>query len=137
MYFNVAAEDVFVVVDEEPTSKTDAYALIKVLGTKYGIKKFSIIANRVSIGKDGRDIYEHLSQATDKFLNVSLKFLGRISEDNSVQTAVVEQRPYLDLYPSTKASLDISNIARRVEKTPANRHPSGGMQFFFKALLEQ
>src|SRR5262245_10883236 len=39
MYFNVAAQDIVVIVTPEPTSITDAYALMKVLSTKYDEKR--------------------------------------------------------------------------------------------------
>ncbi|MHB8904230.1 MAG: AAA family ATPase, partial [Patescibacteria group bacterium] len=42
LYFNLAASEIYVVVTPEPTSITDAYALIKVLSTKYSEKYFSI-----------------------------------------------------------------------------------------------
>lgn len=136
MYFCTAAEDVLVVVDCEPTSRTDAYALIKVLATSHGIKNFSIIANRTPRGGDGKTTYGQLAAACDRFLSVRLKYLGSITEDSAVSEAVIAQRPFLDLYPSTKASLDISKIAKKLLESEGKRSPSGGMQFFFRALLE-
>lgn len=136
MYFCTAAEEIFVVVDCEPTSRTDAYALIKVLTNNHGVKNFSIIANRTPRGGDGKTTYGQLAAACDRFLNVSLKYLGSISDDSAVSEAVVAQRPFLELYPSTRASLDITKIAKKVLESEGRRNPSGGMQFFFKALLE-
>ena len=44
--FSRAAQDVLVVVCDEPTSITDAYALIKVLSREHGVYKFKIVATR-------------------------------------------------------------------------------------------
>ena len=44
MYFNMAAQSRVIILTPEPTSITDAYALIKVLVTRYMVKEFSIIA---------------------------------------------------------------------------------------------
>ncbi len=47
MYFNFAAMERLVVLTNEPTSLTDAYALIKVLTSKYNQKRFKVLINLV------------------------------------------------------------------------------------------
>jgi len=136
LYFNCAAEQILVVIGLEPTSITDAYALIKVLATRSGRKEFDVIVNRATASADGKSTFQQLAQATDRFLNVSLKYLGSISEDESVPQAVVRQRPYLQLYPSSRASIDIQKLAKRIANNEGSRTPKGGLQFFFRALLE-
>ena len=136
LYFNLAAEDIIVVVNPEPTSIADAYALIKVLSTNHGINQVAILVNRSPIGTDGRQTYAKLAAATDKFLNVRLKYLGSITDDSSVPDAVREQKAYLELFPSSKASLDITKLAKKISEDQSARNPQGGIQFFFKALLE-
>ena len=136
LYFNVAAEDIIVVVDPEPTSITDSYAIIKVLSTRHSVNSFHILANRVPKGSDGRATYGLLSAATNKFLNVSLKFLGSISEDESVSAAVIQQKPCLELFPSSRASLDFHKIAKKILSFEGTRKAGGGLQFFFKELVE-
>ena len=91
MYFNVAAEEVLVVIGPEPTSITDAYALIKVLSTQHGVREFSVVVNRAPIGSDGRAVFAQLSTVTSRFLQVSLNYRGPIAEDSSVVEAVVKQ----------------------------------------------
>lgn len=135
MYFNVAAEEILVVVDQEPTSLTDAYALIKVLSSKYGVKQFNVLANRTPVGVDGRTTYAQLAATTDRFLHVSLKYIGAVTDDQAVRDAVRAQKPFIELYPSAKASLDIARVAKRLVESEGERTPRGGMQFFFKALL--
>lgn len=137
LYFNVAAEEILVVIGPEPTSITDAYALIKVLATRSGRKEFDVVVNRAPRGSDGRSTFAQLATATDKFLDVSLKFLGSIAEDDAVPSAVREQRPFLERYPSSRASLDVQKLAKRIANNEGARTPKGGLQFFFRALLEQ
>lgn len=136
VYFNVAAEEVIVVIDPQPTSLTDAYAVIKVLSSKCGIKKFSVITNRVPVGNDGKGTFGQLALPVSKFLNATLKFLGSIQEDSSVTEAILKQRAYVELYPSCRASLDIGKIAKRLIDDPAERTARGGLQFFFRQLVE-
>ncbi len=45
MFFNTAAQEIIVVVTPEPTSLTDAYALMKVLMKKHGEKSFKLLVN--------------------------------------------------------------------------------------------
>ncbi len=136
LYFNCAAEQILVVIGPEPTSITDAYALIKVLATRSGRKEFDVVVNRATIGADGKSTFQQLAKATDKFLNVSLNYLGSVSDDESVTQAVIQQRPFMLLYPSSKVSMDIQKLAKRIANNEGARVPKGGLQFFFRALLE-
>jgi flagellar biosynthesis protein FlhG len=136
LYFNSAAEQIIVVIGPEPTSITDAYALIKVLYQRTGRRKFSVIVNRAPLGTDGRSTFRQLAQATDKFLNVQLKLIGALTEDSSVSEAVISQRPYLQLFPSSKVALDMTKLAAKVDGDQSARGLNGGLQFFFRAILE-
>lgn len=136
LYFNTAAEEIVLVVDPQPTSMTDAYAVVKVLSQRCGVKNFSVLTNRVPVGSDGRNTYAQLALPVSKFLQANLKFLGSIQEDSAVTEAVLKQRPYTELYPSSRASLDIGKIAKKLAEDTSPRVVRGNLQFFFKALVE-
>jgi flagellar biosynthesis protein FlhG len=137
LYFNVAAEQIIVIIDGEPTSITDAYALIKVMAMNWSTKEFDIVVNRTPVGTDGREIYAKLAAAAGKFLPVSLKYLGCIAEDDSLVEAVIKQIPLLKLFPNARASRDINRLAKKIATNEGSRTPKGGVQFFFRSLLEQ
>lgn len=137
IHFNVSAEEVLVVVDKEPTSVTDAYALIKVLAKEHGVKNFNIIANRTPLGTDGRATYANLAKATDRFLNVGLNYLGSIADDSCVSEAVIEQTPYLKRFPNSRASRDVTRLAEAIISLPRKENVNGGLQFFFQDLLTE
>ena len=63
-----AAQEVLVVVCDEPTSITDAYALIKVLSRERGVDRIQVVANMVRDPNEGRVLYEKLTRVCDKFL---------------------------------------------------------------------
>ena len=136
IYFNLAAEETIVVINSEPTSLTDAYALIKVLATQHGVGTVSVVVNRNPVGSDAKQTYGKLVAAAEKFLTIRLKYLGAISEDEVVSEAVRMQKPYLNLYPGARASLDIMKLAKKIAEDTKPRQTQGGLQFFFKALLE-
>ncbi len=136
LYFNEAAEDVLVVIDSEPTSLTDAYALIKVLAAQHGVKSFQILVNRVPKGVDGKQVFAQIAAATGKFLSVRLQYLGSIGHDEEVSKAIISQRAFYELFPSSKTGLDFAKLAKRLIAEPRQASPRGGLQFFFRALLE-
>jgi len=129
LYFASSAEQVFVVIDPEPTTITDAYATIKVLSQNHGVKQFQIITNRIPVGTDGKQVFLQLSQVSGKFLNVSLKYLGMIRDDSSVRDAVRAQKALLELFPSSKAASDFGIIAKKVEEMNWEKREEGRVVF--------
>lgn len=136
MYFNSASSEVVCVINPEPTSLTDAYALIKVLSQNYGEKEIKVIANNVQNESEGHKIFSRLEKAVARFLHIDLLYLGHVPSDLSVREAIQEQRPLVKIFPSSQAGLALSALARKVDlEFPALR-VKGGMQFFFKQILE-
>lgn len=133
-FFCIAVQEKIVVVTPEPTSLTDAYALIKVLNTKYDEKDFSVLVNNVRGPEEAISVFKSLQRATEKFLNLSLDYLGFIPADINIPRAVRNQKPVL-VYnpecPSSKAFLDISKRINNYNgiKTKSN------VQLFFSSLL--
>lgn len=136
-FFCAAADDVIIVVNHEPTSITDAYALIKVLANVHHQKAFSILVNRVPAGGNGRDTYAKLAAVATRFLHVSLRFLGALPEDSWVSESVIKQQPYLVVAPSSKISIETCKFAEKLAVTEWNKSPKGGLQFFFQQVVEQ
>ncbi len=136
MYFNTASSEMVVVINNEPTSLTDAYALIKVLATNYGEKAFNVISNDVLDAKDGERAYARLSSVVDRFLKVKLTYLGHVPSDAHVSEAIKQQRALLELYPSSRAGMAITATAKRLDEDFQEQKVKGGMQFFFRKLLD-
>ena len=70
IYFNIAAAERIVLVTPEPTSITDAYALIKVLYTKHGTNTFKILVNMTKGAEEAESVYKNLSSSVDRFLGI-------------------------------------------------------------------
>jgi flagellar biosynthesis protein FlhG len=136
LYFNVAAQERIVVVTPEPTSLTDAYALVKVLYTRHGERNFRILANSVPDEKTGKFIFAKISKVADHFLDgISLDYLGSIPHDSNIPRAVIQQKAFMELFPGTPASKAIMALAERIRKTAPSRN-QGNLQFFWKRLLK-
>lgn len=136
MYFNSASSEIVCLINEEPTSLTDAYALIKILSSRYGEKRISILVNEAANERSARGAFTRLSQAAERFLGVQLRPLGSIPADQAVSLAVHEQRAVLEQYPSSSAGSAFRAFARRLDQEVPTFELKGGMQFFFKQLLE-
>ena len=133
--FAKASQEVIVVVCDEPTSLTDAYALIKVLSTRHGIRKFQILANMVQDDAQGLALFEKLLNTTDRFLEVGLKYLGAVPFDQQLRKAVQNQQPVATAYPRSPAAKSIQKIANKVLQWPAPDQATGYLQFFIERLL--
>ena len=130
MYFNMVAKEIIVVVSPEPTSLTDAYALIKVLHHGYAARRFMLLVNMVRNSKESEEVYRRLSNATDHFLNLSIDYLGYILCDKSVHEAVKQQSLLLEVFPYSKASRCLFSIAKRLSQKQAEDYESGTIKFF-------
>lgn len=136
MYFNSVSNEIIVVITAEPTSLTDAYAVIKVLTSKYKERRFNIVANDVVDDVEGRRAFGRLQKATDRYLQTQLRYLGSIPTDSHVSDSICAQRALIELFPSSPAGMALSSLARKIDEERFEFRIKGGMQFFFKQLLE-
>lgn len=132
-FFCVAAQEIIIVASPEPTAITDAYALIKVLSTRYQEKEFNIFVNSVSGRQEALEVFSSLSLAAEKFLNISLDYLGYMPYDEAVRKSVRQQKAFVDGYPDCPASKQIIELAGKVS-IPSDK-VKGTLQFFIGSLL--
>jgi flagellar biosynthesis protein FlhG len=136
MYFNFAAMERVVVVTNEPTSLTDAYALIKVLTKKYRQRKFKILVNVARNPEEGLRIFKQLSVVVDRFLgSPAMDYLGCVQHDENVPRAVRQQQAVVQRYPNTRASKDFVVLAERILSEDGSTDFEGDIKFFWQRLL--
>jgi flagellar biosynthesis protein FlhG len=135
-YFNTAAQEILVVTTPEPTAITDAYALMKLLSTQYHEKHFNLVANCVRSEDEGLQVFRKLTMVADRYLDISIDFLGSIPLDRQMVAAVCRQEVIVDLYPNSKISQAFEALARRIADEPEHMEPKGSIQFFWKRLLD-
>jgi flagellar biosynthesis protein FlhG len=137
MYFNFAAMEKVVVVTNEPTSLTDAYALIKVLNNKYHQKRFKVLVNSARSASEAERIYRNLGLVADQFLgSPSLDYLGWIPYDKMVPAAIRQQQMVLQRYPDTPASRSFVGLAEKLMGKEEERAFAGDIRFFWRRLLK-
>src|SRR5471032_1031967 len=129
--------DVLVMVCDEPTSITDAYALIKLLNRDYGMNRFRVLANMAQSPQEGRNLFAKLTKVTDRFLDVALQYVGAVPYDESVRKAVQKQRAVYEAFPRSKCALAFKAIAQKVDTWPLPANPRGHLEFFVERLVQQ
>jgi flagellar biosynthesis protein FlhG len=134
-YFNLLADEIIVLASSEPTSITDAYALMKVLFLKYGEKSFKLLVNAIRNDKEAREVFLNLSTVAERFLNLSIDYWGFIPHDPNLPKAVCKQKLLMELYPESKASLGIEKLAKKIWEMPSSRGLKGNIKLFGKAMM--
>ena len=135
MDFNATAQEVVVVVSPEPTSITDAYALMKVLSLKYSGKACKLMVNMVSRPEEGREVFRQLQIVTDRFLDITIEYLGYVLFDRRVTKGVKNQKIVSELYPDTPVSRCFTDISRKISRMAPLKLPEGGSNLFWRHLV--
>ncbi len=133
--FVQAAQQAIVVICDEPSSITDAYALLKVFSRHYDISRFQVLTNQTRDAAHGRSLFEKIRKVADRYLDVVLRHVGNVPYDEYLRRAVQEQRAVVDAYPGSPAGESFKRVAQTLDELPAASAPGGGIEFFFEQLL--
>ena len=137
LFFASAAQELAVVVTPEPTSLADAYAMIKLLSLRCGIKRLGIIVNQAVNQTEATEIFRRLSTLTSRFLPTIIELVGVVPLDSKLREAVRLQRPVVSLFPQAKSSRAIRELATNLLMRPtSNLGTTGRVQLFWQRLLQ-
>jgi flagellar biosynthesis protein FlhG len=134
-FFASAAHEIIVVVSPEPTSLTDAYALMKVLSRRHREQRFRVLVNMVKHQREAIQVFRKLDRAAERFLHLSLDAIGFIPQDDYLPLSVTEQRAVVDLFPKAPSSKAFLQLGAAVAKWEPAEHPKGTVQFLWRHLL--
>ncbi len=138
--FVVASAEVLLVATPEPTSITDAYALLKALNRKKEFSKtnttIKMIANRVRGEEEGHHLYEKMSVVVNKFLNIPVEYLGAVPLDDQIAKAVMRQKPVSVTNPEAPSAKAIRSIAEKLmDMEGSGGQDRRGISQFFSNLI--
>ena len=131
-----AASDVMLVITPDPTSITDAYALIKNI-VKDETKAIKLIINRIESNEEGDEVFRKLQQAVNRFLNREVENMGYIFEDSNIKRSVRKQVPLLEAYPRAIASKGIENIAYNLLNNQKYLKTDNSFKSFISRLMKK
>ena len=126
--FVIASSEVLLVTTPEPTSITDAYALLKTLNNKEEFSsrntKIKMVANRVDSNQEAKQLFSKLNLVISKFLDFNIEYLGAVPQDNMVSKAIMQQKPYSILYPNSPSSKAIVQLSQTLCENTGKTIPS-------------
>ena len=135
--FCKAAQDVIVVVHDEPASITDAYAFIKVMSRHHNVSRFHVLANMTHDVHEGHNLFKKLSKATDRFLDVILTFAGAVPYDEKLRKSIQHQRAVVDAFPRSPSALAFKRITRQIDSWESHSTKSNGqLKFFVERMIQ-
>ncbi len=120
LYFNINSDEILVVATPEPTSITDAYAMMKVLSVKHSTDRFNLVVNAAANAQEAEDVYRQLSLVADRFLNISMEYYGCILLDENVRKGVRQQKAVTEMAPLAKASRNFIDLTRKIVASPVS-----------------
>ncbi|MBQ2551771.1 MAG: MinD/ParA family protein [Treponema sp.] len=135
LQFVAAADEVYVVTTPEPTAITDAYGIIKIISTELVNRELNIklLVNRVHSADEGKRISDRIITIVAQFLNYKVGYIGFVYDDPVVQTAVIRQKPFMVVNPTSRPAVCLQHIVGRIEKTEINT--SAGVSTFLKKFV--
>ena len=135
--FVLAADEVIVVTNPEPTALTDAYVTVKAIVKKSPSARPKLLVNRAGDEEEFRAAQSRLVKVCQRFLGISLDVLGYIFDDPNVSRAVKAQKPFYLAYPATPASRCLKRLADKLLGTPVFRTAEEvkGVKGFFGRLI--
>lgn len=134
--FVMAANDVILVTTPEPTALSDAFALIKSIGTRDDSKKINLILNRTDSAIEAQTAMQKLNAVASKYLKIKLEFLGYLYNDPLVSKAVKKQVPFLIEFPDSTVSKNMIELSKKVAKNfEAKKQETTGIKDFFNKFL--
>lgn len=114
--FSTFAQHCLVVVTNEPTSLSDAFAFIKVSHQRNPDLPLYIVVNKADSDLQGMETYTRLVQACKHFLKTIPPLVGIIHRDRSVPDSIHKKAPTLAIHPKSQAAQDIESVAKTIIK---------------------
>ena len=133
--FIVAAQETYVVTTPEPTSITDAYALIKMVTAMEHQVQFKLVINRAMDEKEGKAAADKISLVAERFLGISLPVVGIVPDDPNVTKAVKKQIPFSLAFPGSEATKSVMEIAKRFADVSAPASANSGVKGFLHKMF--
>lgn len=132
-----AAHQTVVVACDEPSSITDAYALMKVMHQRYGANRFHFIASMVNNESQGKALYGKIERVLNHYLQASLLYLGSVNRDDQLRQANQRQQAVVEASPMAVSARAYGRMAQQMERWQRPSGLSGQMEFFVDRLVQK
>lgn len=118
LQFVTSADDVVLVTNPEPTSITDAYAMLKVANFRNPAMNTHVLVNLAPNPYEAKETFQKLQLAVRNFLQIDIHMLGSLPIDPNIPQAVAERTPFLIRFPRSAAATSMVMMAHKLLKMP-------------------
>ena len=112
------ADRLLVVVTDEPTSLTDAYAVLKLhaadCARAAAAPEAYVVVNQAASVAAGQRTFATLARACGQFLGREPRLAGIVRRDDHVRETIRRQMPLLTRHPTCAAAEDVRAVAARL-----------------------
>lgn len=123
----------------EPTSITDAYALLKTLNKKASYRPeknvVKMVANQVRGEREAAELFEKLGVVVGKFLDIEVEFLGSVPYNKNMQRAIMCQAPVSISDPESDSARAVRELAGCLEDVMTKKKEKGGIVKLFSSVI--
>lgn len=134
--FCMASQEVLLVVTSEPTSLTDGYSMLKVLSLNGYRDPVKVVMNKAKNERFGKAVFGKFNETVKKYLPIEICYAGCLPADEAVSAAVIRQRPFTLLYPSTRAAAGIEQLAEFLFDNPDAGKSVTTFETFWEKYME-
>jgi flagellar biosynthesis protein FlhG len=131
LYFVSSAQAALVVLTPDPTSLTDAYALIKVLSKQRDVRRFMVLVNQAE-EFDAQLTFRRLLSVADRYLDVYLDYVGHLPPSKEVQKHIRLQQT---LQGQSAFAEHLDKLLAEVLARPVGSVDDGRLQLFWQHSL--
>lgn len=126
--FAAASHQHVIVTTGEPTSYTDAYAIMKVLSRRFGVRRFGLLVTMSESHKETERVIARFSEVAESHLGVRVSLLDIVPWEQKMSESIRFQQPFVERYPGHELTRRFRVVLSELLRLPVN--VSAGMQFF-------
>jgi len=130
-----AAHSILLVISTEPTSLTDAFALLRVLKRNGYTQTPNVLVNMAINYANGMEVYKRFDGAVKKYLKLNTNYIGYITDDIAVKESVRHQCPVVLYRPNSLATHCFNDLKKVLSNRLSDSYRRNKFSTFWKMLL--
>ena len=134
--FCQAANEILVVVCNEPASISDCVSQLKHFYRDYGIARYRVLANMVDTASEANALFQNLIENFTDNHNLQISYAGYIPADENVRKAVLQHQSVVNSFPRCPSAMALKKLARRTMEWPRPTCAGGHVEFFVERLID-
>lgn len=134
--FLTLADEVLLVTTPEPTAIMDSYGVLKMLSQKRDSTEVRVLVNMAEDAQDAQHVMKTIKMISRQFFNIKIEELGWIYFDHQVSRSVRQQQPFVLMYPSSRATKSLNQVASKFCSYDVDFLTERGLSSLWKKVLD-